>query len=100
MTKTQVPLANRNGKPGKPDCSDTQVAKIKKEMTFAQKEIAHKNQLHQAKENWVRERSERGSKGKKEDSQDDEVGSRLLHRQAKQGRTLKPASSPPSPPRK
>ncbi len=36
-TKTQLPLADRNGKPGKSDCVDVQVVKIKKELTFAQK---------------------------------------------------------------
>ncbi len=35
-TKTKIPFANRNGKPDKSDGSDKQVAKIKKELTFAQ----------------------------------------------------------------
>ncbi len=48
-------------------------------MTFAQKEIAKlKNQLNQAKENLARERAEHSSKGKKENSQDDEVGSKRV----------------------
>ncbi len=68
-TKTQVPLAYRNGKPGKSDCSyvwiklDAQVAKIAKELTFAQEEIEKlKNQLHQAKDNIAKEQAECGSK--------------------------------------
>jgi hypothetical protein len=74
-TKTKVPFANRNGKPDKSDASDTQIAKIKKELTLAQREIANlKNQLHQAKENRAKERAERSFKGKK-DSQEDEDSS-------------------------
>jgi hypothetical protein len=34
-TKTKVPFANCNGKPNKSDGSDTQVAKIKKELILA-----------------------------------------------------------------
>ncbi len=68
-TKTKVPFANRNGKPDKSDSSDTQVIKIKGELTLSQREIAKlKNQLHQAKENMATERAERSSKSKKEDS--------------------------------
>jgi hypothetical protein len=52
---TQVLLADSNGKSGKSDSSDAH-AKIKKELTFAQKEIAKlKNQLHQAKDNIAKE---------------------------------------------
>ncbi len=35
--KAQVPLADRKGKPDKSNCSDAQVAKIKKELAFARK---------------------------------------------------------------
>ncbi len=53
--KGKVPFANRNGKPYIYDGSDTKAAKIKKELTLAQREIANlKNQLHQAKENIAR----------------------------------------------
>jgi hypothetical protein len=59
---TKVPFANWNGKPDKSNGSDTQVAKIKKELTYAQREIAIlKIQLHQAKENMAQERVERSS---------------------------------------
>ncbi len=76
-TKTKEPFANSNGKPDKSDCSDTQVAKIEKELTLTQTEIAKlKNQLHQAKENMAKERAELSSKSKNEDSQEDEVGTR------------------------
>ncbi len=33
-TKNKVPFANSNGKPNKSDGSDTQVAKIKKDLTL------------------------------------------------------------------
>jgi hypothetical protein len=71
-------------------------------LTFAQKEIVKlKNQLHQAKDtNMARERADRGSKGKKEGSQDDEVGSKRPRQQVKQARASKPGPSPPSPPLK
>jgi hypothetical protein len=42
-----------------------------------------KNQLHQAKENIAKERAERGSKNKKDDSPDEEVGSKRFRQQAK-----------------
>jgi hypothetical protein len=94
-------LADHNGKPGKSEGSDAQVVKFKKELTFAQKENAKlKNQLHQTKENIDREGAERGSKGKKEDFQDDEVGSKQPRQQGKQAKAPKPGLSPPTPPRK
>jgi hypothetical protein len=46
----------------------------------------------------ARERVERCSKGMKEVSQDDEVGSKRPRQQAKQARASKPGPSPPSPP--
>jgi hypothetical protein len=53
------------------------VAKNKKELTFAQKEIAKlKNQLHQSKKNFAKEWAECGFKGKTENSSKDEVGAR------------------------
>ncbi len=99
-TKNKVPFANRNGRPDKSDGSDMQVAKIMKDLTLAQREIAKlKNQLHQAKDNMAKERAERSSKSKREDSQDDEVGSKKVRQQAKRAKASRPGTSPPSPPR-
>jgi hypothetical protein len=57
-TKTKVPFADRNGKPDKSDDSDGQVAKLKKDLTYTQKEIAKlKNQPNQAKQNMATERA-------------------------------------------
>ncbi len=76
-TKSKVPFGQRNGRPDKPYGLDPQFAKLKKEPTLAQREISNlKNQLHQAKENIAKERAERGSKSKKDDSPDEEVGSK------------------------
>jgi hypothetical protein len=77
--------------------------RLKKELTLAQREISNlKNQLHQAKEtrNTVKERTERGSKSKRDDSPDEEVGSKRFRQQAKRTKALRPETSPPSPPRK
>jgi hypothetical protein len=59
-----------------------------------------KNQLYQAKENIAKERAERGSKSKKDDSSDEEVGSKRFRQQAKQAKASRLGTSPPSPPRK
>jgi hypothetical protein len=100
-TKSEAPFGNRNGRPDQSDDLDLQFAKLKKELTLAQREISNlKNQLHQAKENIAKERAERGSKCKKDDSPDEEVGSkrsanklceprhrgRELHHQVRHGR--------------
>ncbi len=70
-TKTKVPFANRDGKPDRSDGSAPKFAKINKELSLAQREMAKlKNQLHQAKENIAKERAELSFKGKK-DSQED-----------------------------
>jgi hypothetical protein len=54
--KGNVPFANRNGKPDISYGSDTQVAKLKMELTLAQRQVANlKNQLHQAKESIAKE---------------------------------------------
>ncbi len=67
----------------------------------AQREIADlKNQLHQAKENMAKKRAERSSKGKKEDSPDDEVGGERARQQAKRAKASNSGPSPPSQPRK
>jgi hypothetical protein len=100
-TKNTVPFANSNGKLDHSDGSDTQLAKIKEDYTLTHREIAKlKNQLHQAKENMAKERAEHSSKSKKEESQDDEVGSKRIRQQAKRAKASRPGPSPPSPPRK
>ena len=74
-TKSKPPFGNRNGRPDKSDGLDPQFAKLKKELTLAQREISNlKNQLHQAKENIAKEGAERSSKSRKDDSPDEEVG--------------------------
>jgi hypothetical protein len=58
-TKSKVSFGQRNGRPDKSDGSDPQFAKLKKELTLAQRDISNlKNQLHQAKENIAKERAE------------------------------------------
>jgi hypothetical protein len=85
-TKSKAPFGSRNGRPDKSDGLDPQFAKLKKELTLAHREISKfKNQLHQAKENIAKERAERGSKSKKDDSPDKEFGSKRFRQQAKQG---------------
>ncbi len=70
-----MPYGQCNGRPDESDGLDQQFAKLKKELTLAQSERSHlKNQLHQAKENIAKERAERGSKSKKDNSTDEEVG--------------------------
>ncbi len=60
-TKTKVPFANRDGNPEIFDGLDKQVAKVKKKLILAQREIAKlKNQLHQTKENMAKERADSG----------------------------------------
>jgi hypothetical protein len=49
-TKSKPPFGNRNGRPDKSDGFDPQFAKLKKELTLAQREVSNlKNQPHQAK---------------------------------------------------
>jgi hypothetical protein len=79
-TKTKVPFTKINGKQDTSDCSDMQVARLKKELTLLRREIALvKNEQHQAKENMAKERADSSSKSKKEGSPDDEVGSKKVH---------------------
>ncbi len=97
-TRSKAPFGNRNGRPDKSDDLDPQFAELKKELTLVQREISNlKNQLHQAKENIAKER---GSKSKKDDSPDEEVGSKRIRQQAKRAKASRPGTSPPSPPRK
>ncbi len=91
-TKNKMPFGNRNGRLDK---------KLKKELTLAQREISNlKNQLQQAKENIAKECAERSSKSKKDDSPDEEVGSKRVCQLAKWAKASRPGTSPPSPPRK
>jgi hypothetical protein len=100
-TKSKVPFGNRNGRPDKSYGLDPQFAKLKKELTLAQREISNlMNQLHQAKENIAKERAEHGSKSKKDDSPDEEVGSKRFRQQAKRAKASRLETSPPSLPRK
>jgi hypothetical protein len=46
----------------------------------------------------AKERAEHSSKSKKEDSQEDEVGGKRAHQQAKRARASRPGPSPPSSP--
>ncbi len=95
----QVPFGNRNNRPDKFDGSDPQFTNLKKELTLEQKEISNlKNQLHQAKQDMVKERAERDSKSKKDDSPDEEVGGKRVRHQAKRAKAAKPGTSPPSTP--
>ncbi len=65
-TKNKVPFGNHKGRPDKSDGLDPQSAKIKKELTLAQREIVNlKFQLHQAKENMAKGRAEHSSKSKR-----------------------------------
>ncbi len=100
-TKSKVPFGSCNGRQDKSDGSDLQFAKLKKESTLAQREIANlKNQLHQARKNMAKERAQRNSNSKKQDSPDYEVGSKRAREQAKRAKALKQGPSSPSPPRK
>jgi hypothetical protein len=100
-TKSKVPFGNRNGRPNNSDGADSQAAKLKKDLPLAQRDIANlKNQLHQAKENMAKERAERSSKSKKEDSPEDEVGSKRVCQQAKRAKASRPGPSSPSPPQR
>jgi hypothetical protein len=86
--KSKVPFANCNDQPNNFDGTDSQVAKLKKKSALAQREIAKlKIQLHQAKENIAKKRAERGSKSKKDDTPEDEVGSKSDRQQPKQAKT-------------
>jgi hypothetical protein len=101
QTKSKARFGNSNGQPDKSDGLDPQFAKLKKELTLAQREISNlKNQLHQPKENITKERVEHCSKSKKDDSPDEEVGSKRHCQQAKRAKASRPGTSPPSPPRK
>ncbi len=74
-TKSKASLGGRNGRTDKSEGPDPKYDKLKKDLTFALREISNlKNQLHQAKENIAKERAERSSKSKKDDSPEAEVG--------------------------
>jgi len=102
-TKSKASFGNRNdhGRTDKPDGLDPQFTKLKKDLSLALREISNlKNQLHQAKENIAKERAGRGSKSKKYDSPEYEVGSKRSRQHAKRAKASRPGTSPPSPPRK
>jgi hypothetical protein len=100
-TKSKAPFGNRNGRTDKSYSLDPQFAKLKKELTLAQRKISNlKNQLHQAKENIAKERAERGSKSKKDDSPDEEDGRKRFRQHAERAKASKQGTSPPSPPQK
>ncbi len=74
-TKSKAPFGSRNGRTDKSDGLDPQFAKLKKDPALALREISNlKNQLHHAKEkpptHIARDRAERSSKSKKDDSLD------------------------------
>ncbi len=74
-TKSKAPFGNRNGRTDKSDGLDLQLAKLKKDVSLALREVSNlKNQLHQAKENIAKEGAEHSSKSRKDDSPDAEVG--------------------------
>jgi hypothetical protein len=100
-TKSKASFGNRNGRTDKSDGLDPQFVKLKKDLSLALREISSlKNQLNQAKENIAKERAERGSKSRKDDSPDAEVGGKRARQQAKRAKASRPGTSPPSPPRK
>jgi hypothetical protein len=100
-TRSKAAFGNSNGRQDKSYGLDQQFAKLKKELSLAQREISNpKNQLHLAKENIAKERAERDSKSKKDDSPDEEVSSKRFRQQAKQAKASRLGTSPPSLPRK
>ncbi len=100
-TKSKGQFGNRDGRADKSDGLDPQFNKLKKDLSLALREISNlKNQLHQAKENIARERTERGSKSRKDDSPDEEVGDKRVWQHAKRAKASRPGTSSPSPPRK
>jgi len=100
-TKSKGPFGNRNGRTDKSYGLDLQFNKLKKDLSLALREISNlKNQLHQAKENIAKERAERSSKSRKDDSPDEEVGGKRVRQHAKRAKASRPRTSSPSPPRK
>ncbi len=70
-SKSKASLGGPNGRTDKSNGSDPRYVKLKKDLTLALLEISNlKNQLNQAKENIAKERAERGSKSRKDDSPD------------------------------
>jgi hypothetical protein len=100
-TKSKASFGSRNGRTDKSDGLDPQLAKLKKDLSLALREISNlKNQLRQAKENIAKERAERSSKSRKDDSPDEEVGGKRVSQHAKLAKASRPGTSSPSPPRK
>jgi hypothetical protein len=107
-SKSKASLGGQNGRTDKSEGSDSKYDRLKKDLTHALREISNlknqlnqaENQLNQAKENIAKERAERGSKSKKDDSPDVEVGSKRPRQQAKRAKASRPTTSSPSPPRR
>jgi hypothetical protein len=100
-TKSKGQFGNRNGRTDKSCGLDPQFNKLKKDLSLAHREISNlKNKLHQAKENFAKERAERSSKSRKDDSPDEEVGGKRVRQHAKRAKASRPGTSSPSPPRK
>jgi hypothetical protein len=100
-TKSKASLGGRNGRTDKSEGSDPKYDRLKRDLTFALLEISNlKNQLNQAQENIAKERAECGSKSKKDDSPEAEVGGKRPRQQAKRAKASKPTTSSPSPSRK
>jgi hypothetical protein len=99
VPNSKVPFANSNGQSNNSNSTDSQFAKLKKDLTLAQWEIAKlKNQLHQARQNITKERAEHSSKSKKDDSPEDEVGSKRGRQQANRAKASMLELSSPIPP--
>jgi hypothetical protein len=90
-TKSKAPFGNCNGRTDKSDGLVPQFTKLKKNLSLALREISNlKNQLHQAKENIAKERVERSSKSRKDDSPDEEVGGNTGKRTRQQAKRPRP----------
>jgi hypothetical protein len=97
-TKSKAPFGNRNGRTDKSDGLDPQLAKLKKDLSLALREVSNlKNQLNQAKGNIAKKRAERSSKSRKDKSPEAEVGGKRPRQQAKRAKASRPATSSPSP---
>ncbi len=98
-TKSKGRFGNRNGRTDKSYGLDQQFNKLKKDLSLALREISNlKHQLHQTKENIAKERAERGSKIRKDDSPDEVVGGKRVRQHDKRAKASRPGTSSPSPP--
>ncbi len=98
-TKSKAPFGIHNDRLDRLNGLGLQFAKLKKELTLVQTDSSNlKNQPHKAKDNIVKERAEHSSKSKKDESTDEEVGSKRVCQQAKQAKASMPGTSPQSQP--